>query len=232
VIARFDGLTFDSARRQVLRENGESVHLTPKAFDLLALLIAEAPSVVHKSEIHDRLWPGTFVTDATLVGLVKEVRRALQDRAPGAPIIRTSHGVGYAFCGGLEKPSVSLTRSVHWIVDADRRIPLSEGEHVIGRDPVSAVWLDFAGVSRRHARIVVHGRSAELEDLGSKNGTLIQETLVTSGTVLRDGDSIRIGPVRLTYRLSESGLSTETVATKLTNTSVADPAGRGSRNQT
>jgi DNA-binding response OmpR family regulator len=44
VIARFGAVTFDSARRQVMREKGEPLHLTPKAFDPLALLIDEAPS--------------------------------------------------------------------------------------------------------------------------------------------------------------------------------------------
>ena len=53
------------------------VHVTPKAFDLLQLLIEQAPRVVEKRELHERLWRGTFVSDATLVGLVKELRRGL-----------------------------------------------------------------------------------------------------------------------------------------------------------
>ena len=68
MIATFGGLTFDSTRRQVLRPNGDAIHLTPKAFDLLALLIAEAPRVVAKSELHQSLWPGVFVTDAPWSG--------------------------------------------------------------------------------------------------------------------------------------------------------------------
>ena len=164
MIARFAGLTFDSGQRQVIQDSGAALHLTPKAFDLLALLIAEAPRVVPKSEIHERLWPGIFVTDATLVGLVKELRRTLQDHDARAPIIRTSHGIGYAFSGGLEKPNARQSSTEHWIVDGARNIPLREGENLIGRDSASAVWLDLAGVSRRHARIVIRGRVAELED--------------------------------------------------------------------
>ena len=228
--SRFGGLTFDPARRQVVDASGDVVHLTPKAFDLLALLIGEAPRVVAKSEIHERLWPGVFVTDATLVGLVKELRRALQDRTPDSPIIRTSHGVGYAFSAAFETQG---TRQVdHWIVDGERRIPLSEGEHLIGRDPASTVWLDVAGVSRRHARITIRGSIAALEDLDSKNGTMLQEAAVTTPTRLRDGDSIRIGPARLSYRLSEAALSTETVATTPANAPAAEPGGPGPRNPT
>src|SRR5690606_22161358 len=50
------------------------------------------------------LWPNGVVTDATLVGLVKELRRALSDDTPGSPIIRTVQRVGYAFNTPLEEP--------------------------------------------------------------------------------------------------------------------------------
>ena len=79
---QFGAFVFHADRRQLLRDGAE-VHLTPKAFDLLALLIARAPAVVPKAEIHEQLWPGTFVSDATLAGLVKEVRRALGDDRAG-----------------------------------------------------------------------------------------------------------------------------------------------------
>jgi DNA-binding winged helix-turn-helix (wHTH) protein len=219
VIATFGGLTFDSTRRQVLRANGDAVHLTPKAFDLLALLIAEAPRVVAKSELHESLWPGVFVSDATLVGLVKELRRALGGHHPESPIIRTSHGAGYAFAAPLDTPGPGQSEPAHWIVTPDRRIPLGAGTNLLGRDPASAVWLDLAGVSRRHARIVVRGQTAEIEDLVSKNGTTVKGTPVTSPTLLRDGAVICLGPARLTYRLLEAGRTTETV--------VRTPAARG-----
>jgi len=101
VVARFDVYTFDSARRQVTTDGGGEVHLTPKAFDLLALLISEAPRVVTKDDLHRRLWPDAFVSDATLVGLIKELRHTLPPRDGDVPIIRTSHGIGYAFSGHL-----------------------------------------------------------------------------------------------------------------------------------
>jgi pSer/pThr/pTyr-binding forkhead associated (FHA) protein len=88
---------------------------------------------------------------------------------------------------------------------------LAEGENLIGRDPSSAVWLDAAGVSRRHARIVVDGAKTMLEDLGSKNGTTIRGSEVTGSAVLRDGDEVRIGPVVILYRAAVGGASTETV---------------------
>ena len=82
---------------RLLRE-GSDVHLTPKAFDLLAALIEAAPRVLPKRELHERLWPGGVVSDATLVGMVKELRRALGDQDSPAPLIRTVHR-DYAMAG-------------------------------------------------------------------------------------------------------------------------------------
>jgi DNA-binding winged helix-turn-helix (wHTH) protein len=216
VIARFDVYTFDSDERLVTTADGTAVHLTPKAFDLLGLLIAEAPRVVTKSDLHKRLWPDTFVSDATLVGLVKELRRALPSQNGDAPIIRTSHGVGYAFGGRLLAALPSQRFVTRWIAIGGRRIPLQPGENLIGRDPGSAVWLDVAGVSRRHARIIVGDRDARIEDLGSKNGTQVRGARLEAPALLRDGDRITVGSILLVYRASDLGMSTETIVTSIT----------------
>jgi DNA-binding winged helix-turn-helix (wHTH) protein len=201
----------DSDRRQVThREHGE-LHLTPKAFDLLALLVAEAPRVVRKGELHERLWRGTFVSDSTLVGLVKEIRRALDDQGSGAPLIRTAHGVGYAFTGELEGVALSGHGVSHWVVVGARNVALAVGQNLIGRDPASAVVLDVPGVSRSHARIVVAPNGAALDDVGSKNGTKLAEKPVMGTVTLHDGDRIQIGPVLIVYHVSASGMSTETI---------------------
>lgn len=211
-VARFGPFTLDPATRQV-RRGAEDVHLTPKAFDLLLLLAGEAPRVVSKAEVHERLWPGVFVADATLVGVVKELRRALDDHDREAPIIRTAHGVGYAFAAPVERgPAPGSATVWHWIDVDGRRIRLVDGENVIGRDPASRVWLDVASVSRRHARILVRADGVLLEDLGSKNRTTVGETVLDGQTGLRDGDRISIGPIRLVYRMSASGMPTETQA--------------------
>ena len=62
---RFGRFAFDRATRQVSGD-GVPVHLTPKAFALLGLLIAEAPRVVSKEELHRHIWPDSFVSDASL----------------------------------------------------------------------------------------------------------------------------------------------------------------------
>jgi hypothetical protein len=186
------------------------IHITPKAFDLLVLLIDRAPRVVRKTELHEQLWPGTFVADATLVGLVKELRRAFDDHE-SKPLIRTAHRVGYAFDRQLERVSAGTPTVSRWVVAGSRRIPLQTGGNLIGRDPASAICLDANGVSRRHARIVVGSHDARLVDLGSKNGTSVGEDDVgTDPVTLHDGDRIHIGPIVIVYHVSASGISTET----------------------
>jgi DNA-binding winged helix-turn-helix (wHTH) protein len=214
VIVRFGAFELDADRRQLAR-GGDEVHLTPKAFDLLLLLIEEAPRVVRKAEFHARLWGGTFVSDATLVSLIKEVRRALDDRDAQAPIVRTAHGVGYAFEAPFRRERGRPQTAIHWVVVGGRRVALVEGENVIGRDPAATVCLDVAGVSRHHARIVVGERDAMLEDLGSKNGTRVAETPVSKSVALRDGDQIQVGPVLVIFHASASGMSTETLSQPL-----------------
>jgi DNA-binding winged helix-turn-helix (wHTH) protein len=207
---RFGAFTFHADRRQLLRE-GANVHLTPKAFDLLALLIERAPAVVPKPEIHVRLWPDTFVSDATLVGLVKELRRALLDDHQGA-IVRTAHRVGYAFADPVQAgtPSQAATRATCWLEAGPRRVPLQEGITTIGRDPTSTIWLDVAGVSRRHVQIVVEHGVASLEDLSSKNGTLVCDHPVRGRVTLRDGDAIQLATERLVFHASNGGMPTVT----------------------
>ena len=66
---RFGDCVLDSDTRQ-LSVRGEAVHLSPRAFQFLELLLESRPRALSKSEIHERLWPGTFVSDGTLASLL------------------------------------------------------------------------------------------------------------------------------------------------------------------
>ena len=208
IAVRFSGYRLDADERRLTRD-GADVHLTPKAFDLLCLLVAEAPRVVPKAELHERLWPDTFVSEATLTGLVKELRRALDPPGPSS-LIRTAHGVGYAFAASSDGDGTGSVGARHWLLVAGRAIALTPGENLIGRDPTAAVSLDYTGVSRRHARVMLTADGVTLEDLGSKNGTRLGDAAVTTAVELSDGDSIRVGPAVIVYRRSEDGVTTET----------------------
>jgi len=187
---------------------GEDVHLSTKAFDLLAALVRERPNVLPKEALQQRLWPDTFVAEANLSNLIAEIRQALGDSSREPRYIRTVHRVGYAFCADFAGPRIAAV-PLCWIEWRGHRFPLHPGEHVIGRDPDAAIRIDASTVSRRHARIVVDQGGARLEDFGSKNGTFHGDTRVVAPVPLADGDGIRIGSQLLTFR-ARSGDSTET----------------------
>jgi DNA-binding winged helix-turn-helix (wHTH) protein len=207
---RFGDIVFDAARRE-MRRGGEVVHLQKKAFDLLWFLLERRPAAVSKDEIHAAIWPGIFVSETTLQGLISEIRDAIGDEAREPRFIRTVHGFGYAFCGMVSTLSESGrptegTRA--WVVWEGGRMGLIEGENVIGRGEDARVDLDSPTVSRRHARIVVAPEGATLEDLESKNGTYLGARQVTQPVPLRDGDQIRIGAYLITFRVAAPAAST------------------------
>ena len=92
----------------------------------------------------------------------------------------------------------------------DREIALREGENLLGRLDEGVAWFESPTVSRRHARILVSGGQATLEDLGSKNGTLLRGTPLSSPAALCDGDAIVLGRVLITFRVLPP-LSTQTI---------------------
>ncbi len=207
---------FDSDTREVIRK-GAAVSLSPKAFDLLELLIRRRPKAVSKAEIHEHLWPGTFVSPSNLANLIGELRAALGDDARAPRILRTVPRFGYAFAADAaavpEKASARsaapFTCRLLW---GPREIALDPGENLIGRDRDSVVWIDDASVSRRHARISVSDSGATVEDLGSKNGTYLRGRRIEKPARLADKDAIRIGPASMILRLfKRTGSTASTV---------------------
>ena len=202
----------DFGTREVLR-GAERVPVSPKAFALLELLTGRRPNAVSKDEIHRALWPDSFVADGNLANLVTELRDALADDARTPRIIRTVQRFGYAFSADAEPDAGSVRRAesdvVFKLLWADREISLQDGENILGREREAVAWIDVHSVSRRHARIVVSGDRATLEDLGSKNGTFLQGQAVEAPSVLKDGDQVRIGTVEMIFRRYVGGVSTE-----------------------
>jgi DNA-binding winged helix-turn-helix (wHTH) protein len=210
---RFGDCALDGITRE-LHVEGKPVHLTPKAFGFLWLLLESRPRALSKDEIHRALWPGTFVSDGTLTSLLAEVRSAIQDSEENR-WIRTVHRFGYAFHGPAE--SVTDTPSDRAVPDFAyrliwglRQIALVEGENVLGRDASATVVLEDKSISRRHARIAILGPGATIEDLQSKNGTFVGDRPVTGVSPLQDGDAVRLGTVKMTYRVFQVSDSTQT----------------------
>ena len=93
---RFSDFVLDTDTRELLRDS-RPIHLSPKAFQLLELLVETRPRALPKDTLYNRLWPNTFVVEANLSNLVGEVRAALGDNPRRPRFVRTVHGFGYAF---------------------------------------------------------------------------------------------------------------------------------------
>ena len=210
MIYRFGEFTIDSGTRQLLADATER-HLSPKAFELLLLLIEARSRALSKGELQERLWPSTFVGETNLATLVAEIRRALNDSAHESAYVRTVHRFGYRFVAAVSGSADHVDVARMFVMSADREFPLSEVATIIGRAHDAGIRVDSGGVSRHHARITVTRAGAEVEDLGSKNGTFVSGKLVDGAQALRDGDEIRVGPVALIFRVSTDAIPTETV---------------------
>ena len=205
----FGEFTLDTESREFFRD-GQAVHISPKAFLLLEVLLERRPAAVPKSVLKDRLWPSSHVSEASLASLVAELRSALADDAREPRFIRTVHTYGYAFCGTADAPPPVAAGAgrrderICRLVWRDREITLAEGENLLGRDRQAVVWIDSATVSRRHAHIVVTDGEAVIEDLGSRNGTSVGGQKIQGPVRLADGDRLRLGAATMTFRVFRS----------------------------
>ena len=220
---RFGPFAFDSATREVLQDGKRRVHLSPKAFDLLQILIERRPAMVPKSELQDRLWPDVEVLEANLGNAAAEIRKALGDDPRAPKYLATVSRRGYRFCGPVEEDaeiepgrSPGHRTSRWWLTWRDVILPLSEGENIVGRHPESAVWIDAGSVSRVHACIVIAGGRASVEDRGSTNGTSVNGTRITARQPILNGSAVTFGSEDVVFRewLDETAPSTERVGSR------------------
>src|SRR5688500_9228808 len=104
MMVSFGDLTLDTDTRQI-RRGAVEVQISPKAFDLLTALVDARPRALSKADLHERLWPRTYVTESNLAGLVAEIRRAIGDDARTPRFVRTVQRFGYAFAGEVTPAS-------------------------------------------------------------------------------------------------------------------------------
>ncbi len=142
----FGDVTFDDARR-MLHRGGEPLHVSPKAFQLLGILIGRRPTAVSKSDLQDELWPGTFVTEGNLPSLVAELRAALGDDARNPRFIRTVHGFGYSFEASVREISPSEP-TAEPIIEPQSAEPASgETSHPEQSAARGRAWLPAAAIA-------------------------------------------------------------------------------------
>ena len=204
----FGDCVLDLSARQLVR-NGSIVSLEPKMYELLETLIRRRGAVVTNSELDEILWPNVYVARTSLTRLVSELRSVLGDTPRDSRIIRTVYKTGYAFCADATPANSARQRSATIELMWNKQvIPLSEGEHIAGRDALCALIIDADTVSRRHARITVVCGTATIEDLESTNGTRVNGKRISAPTRLAAGSEIALGSEILRLRIRDASAPT------------------------
>lgn len=106
----FDDFELDTGTYQ-LTMGGESVHLEPRALDLLLYLVRHRDRVVGKDELLDAVWGDRFVSDAALTTALRTTRRAVADDGSRQRVLRTVHRRGYQFVAEVTVRSGGEVRS-------------------------------------------------------------------------------------------------------------------------
>jgi len=110
----FGPFRLDTNRRRLLRE-GELVPLSPKAIEILTLLVQNPGKLLEREMLIEAVWPDTIVEDANLTVAISQLRKAINENGDRAEFIQTIPRVGYRFVADIrevaeERPSLTIER--------------------------------------------------------------------------------------------------------------------------
>jgi len=105
----FGPFRLEPLKRRLLRD-GETIRLTPKAFDLLLVLVEESGRTVEKDELLEKVWAGTVVEENNLNQNITTLRKSLGDSRQESHYIATIPGVGYRFVAQVRKEELTQSR--------------------------------------------------------------------------------------------------------------------------
>src|SRR5918996_4839358 len=101
MIYRFGECELDTSL-YTLQRGGQSIRLRPKVFRVCLYLLEHRDRVVTREELCAQVWPGQFISQATLEGVIRSARQAVGDNGRTQGIIQTLHGYGYRFVAAVE----------------------------------------------------------------------------------------------------------------------------------
>jgi DNA-binding winged helix-turn-helix (wHTH) protein/TolB-like protein/Tfp pilus assembly protein PilF len=150
-VYKFGPFHLNPAERLLLRD-GELVPLAPKVFDTLIVLTEHSGHLVEKDELMSRLWPDTFVEEATLARNISDLRKALGETSGGYKYIETVPKRGYRFitdvCRAGDAPELMTERSarLHLVANqAPQVVEQVQQTAVVGAPSLDAGALDVGG---------------------------------------------------------------------------------------
>ncbi len=180
------------------------VTLRPRVMEVLTVLAGRSGEVVSKRDLVDEVWSSGFVADNTIVHCVNELRDALGDGAAAPRFLQTIPRRGYRMLGRVGEIEVddailAMEGARFQLVGKRWAAFLLDGENLIGRGGDARITLLSDRVSRHHARITIGEDRAVIEDLDSKNGTIVDEERIDAPTTLQDGGTVRFADLPLIF---------------------------------
>ena len=134
MIYQFGKFEVDTQNYQ-LRNDGVTVELEPKVFDLLNYLIANRGNLVTRDELFENIWSGQIVSDTSLSNQIRAARKAIGDDGKSQSFIKTVHGRGYQFIAEIDEieTQVNAIQQGHLQVSSEKH---SDGRPSIAILPV------------------------------------------------------------------------------------------------
>src|SRR4030095_13803720 len=139
----FDSFVVD-AGKSVLSRDGQSVPLTPKAFEILLVLVRNPGRVLKKEELIEEVWPDAFVDENNLPRNISSLRKALGEGPAEHKYIVTLPGQGYRFVAEvrqLDIPNGAPTRTLSESVPLEPGKPepaITVHEEVVRSEPATS----------------------------------------------------------------------------------------------
>ncbi len=197
MVYEFGGFQIDLAQRILVR-NGEPIVLTPKVFDLLALLVQGNGRILKKEELMSALWPESFVEEGNLTQNIFVLRKVLGDDRNGHRVIQTVSRQGYKFVASVREAEASTLKSGlladYWSRNSPfRGLQVFEPEDAwlfFGRDSETQ---DLVGRLSRSPVLMIVGNS------GSGKSSLVRAGLIPA---LRAGRLCHEGSVVDSWRVA------------------------------
>jgi TolB-like protein len=196
---RFGGAHLDSRRRALVDETGRKSELRSKTYDVLALLIERADSVVSKDDLFDRVWNGVAVSEDTLVQCITEIRKAIGPK--GHDALKTITKVGYRLVPDPSTPQITQTpqqaiRSIHprgIAVLPFANLGGDQEQDFLADGLAEDVITDLSGSSdlfviARHSSFSFRHKTSDLTSIASELGV----RYLVEGSVRKSGSRLRI----------------------------------------
>ncbi|HEV7428854.1 MAG TPA: winged helix-turn-helix domain-containing protein [Thermoanaerobaculia bacterium] len=196
-------------RERVLMNGGTRVPLTPKAFDILLLLVREHGRLVEKGRLMDVIWPDTFVEEKTLTQNIFTLRKVLGANGEGQLYIETVPKYGYRFKANVEViqrsescevvenwPPQPRTIAFHPISNATPPLPASH-QGIEAADPPARTadgrWLVRAAFSAAFIAIAVFA-AVRLSSRGALASRAFRRTSINRLTDGGDVSALALSP--------------------------------------